>query len=243
MTEAEWLVCEDSRRMLTVLTSGPVSPRKLRLFAVSSCRRVMHTSRNPPTVIEARLSVAERYADGLASEAELEQVRVTQELMPGNSVDGFGTEPAAADAIGAVAGTLAWCSAAGVIDSFGASLLLGARRTGFFGRMWGMFNRPPEPKPTEWLKYQSHEAGQCDLIRDIFGNPFRPVTFSPSWRSSTAAALAAQMYEARDFSAMPILADALEDAGCDSADVLDHCRGPEPHVRGCWVMDLVLGKE
>ncbi|VTR91873.1 Uncharacterized protein (Fragment) OS=uncultured bacterium PE=4 SV=1 [Gemmata massiliana] len=87
------------------------------------------------------------------------------------------------------------------------------------------------------------QAVTVAVLRDIFGNPFRPVTFSPSWRTSTAVTLAAQMYESRDFSAMPILADALQDAGCDSADVLDHCRGPGPHVRGCWVVDLVLGKE
>ncbi len=83
---------------------------------------------------------------------------------------------------------------------------------------------------------------QTAYLRDIFGNPFRPVTFSPDWRTSTAVSLAAQMYEARDFSAMSILADALQDAGCDSADVLDHCRGPGPHVRGCWVVDEILGK-
>ncbi len=80
------------------------------------------------------------------------------------------------------------------------------------------------------------------LFHDLFGNPFRPVTFSPSWRTSTLLALAAQMYESRDFGAMPILGDALQDAGCDSADVLDHCRKPGLHVRGCWVVDLVLGK-
>ena len=56
-------------------------------------------------------------------------------------------------------------------------------------------------------------------------------------------ALAGQMYESRDFGAMPILAGALQDAGCDSDEVLGHCRGPGPHVRGCWVVDLVLGKE
>ena len=55
--------------------------------------------------------------------------------------------------------------------------------------------------------------------------------------------LARQMYDFRDFSAMPRLADALQDAGCDNADILDHCRGPGPHVRGCWVVDLVLGNE
>ena len=80
-------------------------------------------------------------------------------------------------------------------------------------------------------------------MRELVGNPFRPVTFSPSWRTSTAVALAAQMYEARDFSAMPILADALQDAACTNDDILDHCRGPGQHVRGCWVVDLVLGKE
>jgi hypothetical protein len=81
------------------------------------------------------------------------------------------------------------------------------------------------------------------LLHDIFGNPFRPVTFSPDWRTDTALSLASQTYESREFSAMPILADALQDAGCDNADILDHCRGPGPHVRGCWVVDLVLGKE
>ncbi|MCI0699979.1 MAG: hypothetical protein L0241_02715 [Planctomycetia bacterium] len=84
---------------------------------------------------------------------------------------------------------------------------------------------------------------QTALLRCIFGNPFRPVSFSAAWRTDTAVSLARQMYESRDFSLMPILADALQDAGCDNATILDHCRGPGPHVRGCWVVDLVLGKE
>ncbi len=83
----------------------------------------------------------------------------------------------------------------------------------------------------------------CALLRDIFGNPFRSVAFSSEWRTDTAVALARTMYESREFSAMPILADALQDAGCDSDDILNHCQGDGPHVRGCWVVDLVLGKE
>ena len=79
------------------------------------------------------------------------------------------------------------------------------------------------------------------FLRDIFGNPFRPVDFAP-WRTDTAVALARQMYESREFGAMPILADALQDAGCDNDEVLSHCRGAGPHVRGCWVVDHVLGK-
>ena len=69
------------------------------------------------------------------------------------------------------------------------------------------------------------------------------MAFSPEWRTDTAIALARQMYEARDFSAMPILADALQDADCLNEDILNHCRAARPHVRGCWVVDLVLGKE
>jgi hypothetical protein len=82
------------------------------------------------------------------------------------------------------------------------------------------------------------------FVRDIFGNPFRRVSFSPQWRTDTAVSLARQMYESRDFSAMPILADALQDAGCENEDVLNHCRAPHAtHVRGCWVCDLVLAAE
>jgi hypothetical protein len=81
------------------------------------------------------------------------------------------------------------------------------------------------------------------LLHDIFGNPFRPVTFSPAWRTYNALALAQQMYDSRDFSVVPILADALQDAGCDNEDILNHCRDAgAAHVRGCWVVDLVLGK-
>ena len=84
----------------------------------------------------------------------------------------------------------------------------------------------------------------ANFIRDIFGNPFRLVAFSPGWRTETAVALARQTYEGRDFGAMPILADALQDAGCDNDDILSHCRDAnQAHVRGCWVVDLVLGKQ
>jgi hypothetical protein len=79
-------------------------------------------------------------------------------------------------------------------------------------------------------------------MREIFGNPFRPVVFDPEWRTATAVALAHQMYDSRDFSAMPILADALQDAGCNNEDIRDHCQGQGPHIRGCWVVDRLLAK-
>ncbi|MBA4187256.1 MAG: hypothetical protein C0467_04475 [Planctomycetaceae bacterium] len=91
---------------------------------------------------------------------------------------------------------------------------------------------------------KQERIAHCHLLRDVFGNPFRPVAFAAEWRTSTVVAIAQQMYESRDFSAMPILADALQDAGCDNDDILTHCRDANfVHVRGCWVVDLVLGKE
>jgi hypothetical protein len=86
-------------------------------------------------------------------------------------------------------------------------------------------------------------AAQVGIVRDIFGNPFRPVPIDPRWRTADVLGLAGGIYEERAFDRMPLLADALMDAGCDSDDILAHCRSGGPHVRGCWVVDLVLGKE
>jgi hypothetical protein len=94
------------------------------------------------------------------------------------------------------------------------------------------------------IKGASELAHQCGILRDIFGDPpHKPQEFERAWRSSTVIALGQHMYESRDFSAMPILADALQDAGCENGDILNHCRDQEGvHVRGCWVVDLVLDK-
>jgi hypothetical protein len=89
----------------------------------------------------------------------------------------------------------------------------------------------------------AEQRRQMEPLRCIFGNPFRAVKFPRKWRTDTGLTLARQMYESRDFSALPILADALQDAGCDNEDMLSHCRaGSTTHVRGCWVVDSILGK-
>jgi hypothetical protein len=87
---------------------------------------------------------------------------------------------------------------------------------------------------------------EADLVRDIFGNPFRPSYLDPAWlawRGGVIPKLARTIYDERCFTDLPILADALQEAGCTDPDILGHCRGPGPHVRGCWVLDLLLGKE
>jgi hypothetical protein len=102
----------------------------------------------------------------------------------------------------------------------------------------------PSTLPSEEAKillldvYRDH----LPLLRCIVGNPFRPVACDPSWRTATAVGLAEVIYAERAFDRLPILADALEDAGCTHPGVLAHCRGDGPHARGCWVVDLVLGK-
>jgi hypothetical protein len=89
----------------------------------------------------------------------------------------------------------------------------------------------------------AERAVQCELFRDIIGNPFRPAVLDRHWKTATTFALAQSIHEDLAFDRMPILADALEEVGCTEAEILSHCRGPGPHVRGCWVVDLVLGKE
>ncbi len=236
MTEAEWLACVDPEPMLkyllgpeTVLTVGTLpyerneveyhekraSDRKLRLFAVACCHRIWLLISNSSN--QRAVEVAERFADGHAEPRELQDAyRETQSIWV---VLEFEDSDRAREAA-------SWSANA----TPAAAALSGARAA---AEALGDWRRPDRAEMT----------AQAVLMREIFGNPFRPVAFSPSWRTSTAVALAAQMYESREFSALPILADALQDAGCDNTDVLNHCRGPGPHVRGCWVVDLVLGKE
>jgi hypothetical protein len=103
--------------------------------------------------------------------------------------------------------------------------------------------KPGRPSRAAAAEREQIRSALQNLVNDILGNPFRPVSLAPECRTSTAVALAGQMYESRDFSAMPILADALQDAGCDNEVILMHCRdAKQVHVRGCWAVDLVLGK-
>ncbi|MBX9578704.1 MAG: hypothetical protein K2X87_00200 [Gemmataceae bacterium] len=98
-------------------------------------------------------------------------------------------------------------------------------------------------KPGRWADHEREQAeAQAAIVRDIFGNPFRPVAVEPEWRTSAVVALARGVYADRAFDRLPVLADALDDAGCTNADLLAHCRDPAlTHVRGCWAVDLILG--
>jgi len=96
-------------------------------------------------------------------------------------------------------------------------------------------------------RYNDGDAAKrkiCDFFRDVYGPlPFRSVPFDFGWASSTVMSLAEGIYQERAFDRLPILADALEDVGCTNQEILSHCRSPGEHVRGCWVLDLLLGRE
>ena len=227
MTEAVWQTCEDPKPMLDYIQAR-ASPRKLRLFLVACARLVWDFI----PVDEARqaVEVAERYADGLASEDDRDRASKSLWTLP---------------VAGASAGQYAVAASSGAIHDRPRSRALDESLAYLCAQL--TVHRLATSHLTSLATWAAAQAAiraeQPAMLHEIFGNPFRPIAFPPSWRPDTALTHARQMYEARDFSAMPILADALQDAGCDSADILDHCRGPGPHVRGCWVVDLVLGKE
>jgi hypothetical protein len=105
------------------------------------------------------------------------------------------------------------------------------------------FDKEDDDGPT-WDEAQTDEQGiQCQLLRCILGNPFRPVAMDSTWLTTTVTDLAKTIYQERAFDRMPILGVALKDAGCKQKDILSHCRQSGEHVRGCWVVDLILGKE
>jgi hypothetical protein len=89
--------------------------------------------------------------------------------------------------------------------------------------------------------YKRMLAGHAAVVRCVFGDPFRSAAFEPSWRTEAVVGLTRGILADEAYDRLPVLADALDDAGCDDAQVLGHLRGGGPHVRGCWVVDAVLG--
>jgi hypothetical protein len=232
MTEADWLTFTDTTPLLGFLR-GKASDRKLRLFAVACAYDVWPVLRAHPGMAAA-VETAEAFADGRAGEAEraAAHAAITDATL--------GSDSAAAGAANAF-GAAWYASGANTLNA----AKYAARSACSAAADAAYLDPPDEPgTPAELSGRAGDRAGErvARLLRDVVENPFRPVAFDPDWRTSAAVALARQMYDARDFAAMPVLADALQDAGCEDADVLAHCRGPGPHVRGCWVVDLVLGK-
>jgi hypothetical protein len=242
MNEEQWLSGNDPKPMLEFLR-GKASDRKLRLFKSACCRRIWHllTEDRSRKAIEA----VEAFSDG--------------EL----STESF--EAASQD------GRAAYYDLNEILRETGTSRMLQARLFAANAACGATYDAYPRYNidacsyavstsesvgdaighSTDYIsKYTVKKAeelkGHAVILRDIVGNPFRPVALGSSWlkwNDGTVVRLAQGVYDDRAFDLLPILTDALEEAGCLSEELLAHLRSNGPHVRGCWALDLILGKE
>jgi hypothetical protein len=220
MTRAEWLEGTDARLMLEAVR-GKVSERKLRLFVCACCRR--YWGRLDALHREA-VEAAERYADGRATRRELA-------ALDDAIVSQLAEAPAKRHPLFAAAHDAVAVPARG--DDLGGYA-------------------PVAEGASYSVSAYAPELDQAALLRCLCGDPFRDTPLVAawlSWNDGTVPKIAQEVYDGRSLPAgtldrarLAVLADALQDAGCDDADVLAHCRSAGEHVRGCWVVDLLLGK-
>jgi hypothetical protein len=241
VTESEWLACNHPQKMLEFLR-GQVSDRKLRLFAVACCRYLQSPWPSPPEYNEF-LEWAELFADGAARWEDVASI--------GQEVTVY-VNDYAPDWWTGIARVVACAVHLPRADPFAIR-----RATLQVVR----YDRPPGEDCAE--EEREEFAYQAALLRELLGPlPFRPLSVNPAWLTPAVVALAQGIYEQRAFDRLPVLAEALEEAGCTNADVLAHCRRvrrghprlfrgrrladgrrPGDHVRGCWVVDLILGRK
>jgi len=247
MTEAEWLASTEPDDLLEFLRDR-ASDRQFRLFMCACCRRFLPFMPRKPAhdlrLCEKYVAYGEQFAEGLITWEEMEAALDEQEWA-NVSHDGYLAALATRQAIyREIAGCTRPMLRGRNLIAHPASSASEYSRT-VMGRLQVNNKTAKGSTPTAKKRMATiaEKRYQIQLLHDLFGNPFRPVAVSPSWLTTTVVALAAGIYEEKAFDRLPILADALQDAGCDNEDSLNHCRQPNPHVRGCWVIDLLTGRE
>jgi hypothetical protein len=209
------------------------APRLRRLFAVAISRYAFHhfAERRYHSRLEACLDTVERYADGLTPRDEVTAAAKRLRKLPGEGSGSFqGFLRAAAEYC---CHSDNWQCIAWVQGKFPVEFALDAGCLGLLEQALDHFG-DPELRGTMRKVFRG-------FVRDIFGSPFQRVSFDAASSTETSRGLAKSIYESRNFDALPILADALEEAGCIDPHILMHCRRPGVHARGCWVLDLLLG--
>jgi hypothetical protein len=259
MTEADWLGDEPMPELACLRSIKP-NDRKMRLFIVAGCRwrwDLLEEGRCRDAV-----EVAERFADGAAGEEELKQFEERIFSESARSVVWTTRLPDGSWLSEAIPSRALRCRQA-EWAAHSACVLPGLDADGWFHLICDVIDGFPDPGGDEHLYRGGRRRSwlpaplggdttwddQLDLLHEIVGNPFRPLVVDQGWLTPTVTALAQTAYEERilpsgnlDPARLAVLSDALEEAGCDNADILSHLRGPGPHVRGCWVIDLLLGK-
>jgi hypothetical protein len=229
MTEDQWQACGEPQTMLRFL-QGRVSERKLRLFACACCRRIWER------LADLRSRRAVETAEGLAVTSQELWAAHRQAAIVADALDRQRSTSRARRATRARQHKAhrAWCAAAAATRASGN---------------WGLEVAADYAAQAAFESSRQRDEErrrQADLLRDIVGNPFRPLAFDTAvrqWNGGAAVVLAREMYDGRDFGKAPLLADMLEDAGVNDGQFLEHLRGPGPHARGCFGVDLVLGRE
>lgn len=228
MNETEWLTAREPWGMISFVREL-TSRRKLRLFTCACCRQVL----NPfaPPLMERTIAAAEAFADGEISLSTLLQVRAVV------AAESNAARRDNANRIGYLChlwdACLSACWDGGEAEAAQDAALATARAAADVP--WPA----TEGHPSEFVGELSNQA---DLLRDVCGNPFTSCGLEPEWLTDTVVGMAKAIYTGHAFDQLPVLADALQDVGCDSEDILGHCRSEGEHVRGCWVVDLLLGK-
>ena len=220
------MACTDPRDMLAFLKNN-TSDRKLRLFEVACCRLVWHLL---PDRCHRLVGAVEKYADRETRPRDLVALfkdyntgQVATSPVPGSTQ--------AVEAVGHLGWRWRWR-----MDFIKNEKQVTVHRVA----------RSVSESLAKSMPWQKARQLEGHLLHELFGpSPYRPIALNPAWltwHNGLIVSMARQMYDSRDFSDIPILADALEEAGCSNQDILGHCRSGGEHVRGCWVVDLLLGK-
>jgi hypothetical protein len=211
------------------VTRTKVGRRKLRLLACGCCRLAWGQMSDPR--LKSAVELAERFVEGQATKAELEAAQSSIVELTLRSYER---------------------DAPGVLERSAAGMVFGATQTQPLYAALGVV-----PSHVPFVGYAEEAEAErivCELVRCVFGNPFRTQPTSDpallSWNNGIVVKLAQAIYDERelpsgilDSARLAVLADALEEAGCTNQDMLSHCRNGGTHIRGCWAVDLLLGKQ
>jgi hypothetical protein len=254
MTEADWWGTTDPGALIDWLFfEALASDRKLRLFSVACCQRVVQLA--PISAITQLLPLVEQFADGWLPESEL-QAAVRQSWAANPFRSPLLIDPHSDAALAAESAILFTADAGWEWDRPAERRLERGRNRGSYE---AADHRPAvqsvaslvttvaaaSPADSSGQFRKAEHTRQVHLIHDIFGPlPFREVAVDPRWLTPDVVTIAKGIYDEKAFDRLPILADALQDAGCDNDEMLKHCRAENwEHVRGCWVVDLLLGRD
>lgn len=241
MTELEWLSAAEPRPMVLHLGER-ASHRKLRLFVFACVRRHWHLLRDER--LRRAVETSELHADGRVDDGELgravtEANRARRKGSPVGraAYDAARYKPSEGVHWDSVSMYCAYAAANSAVPDVPPSAYSYCD-----GGKVITVEVPVDRRRARWNETVKTEyAAQCDLLRDIVGNPFRPSNLDPRWLTQDVVELARVVYEDRTFDKLPELGDHLTRAGCEDPAILGHCRSPAPHVRGCWVVDWILG--